>query len=587
MQQTKTDDESRGQGGQGKLVLGVLLVILLVQGIALWIASRRLSPTVDEYPHLVAGLYYWQTGEFNLYNVNPPLVRLWASLPLAIEQVAIPHEEFLASYRREQRLEFDLGKAFVEQHGDKAFSFLVTARRMVVLLTLLGTLCLYWLAVELTDNQAAAMLATFVWAFNPIVLGSGALLTCDIAAASAGCAMLAAWHSASRHPTVLNYLCAGILLGMAVLVKFVWLVFLVVWPVWEITRLLIETRGRIADSLTVRTVLHLFLALSAALFVLALGYRMQRVGRPIGEFRFVSELLKGHAEERTGNRFVNAGLAKLPVPIPATMLEGLDQQWEDFDKPREAYLFGHWRQGGWRYYYVAALLIKLPAGLIVLAALGLRYAALDSKVAVWCLVPFCIVFLLVSSKSNYCEHTRYLWAVLPQLTVLSCIGVQVWGRWQWGLRLALIGWISLSAISTFPYGLAYTNEFAGGPTRASSCLAGSNVDWGQGWIAARDWLKTLRSQDAEVPIVIYDDRVPNLFALGYQFEASKSLNHARLEQPIVLLLGTDGRQQLERRAWIEWSFGEPDVLLGYSVEVYYIPEGSSLPKGAGNYLWLK
>lgn len=113
MQQTKTDDESRGQGGQGKLVLGVLLVILLVQGIALWIASSRLSPTVDEYPHLVAGLYYWQTGEFNLYNVNPPLVRLWASLPLAIEEVAIPHEEFLASYRREQRLEFDLGKACV------------------------------------------------------------------------------------------------------------------------------------------------------------------------------------------------------------------------------------------------------------------------------------------------------------------------------------------------------------------------------------------------------------------------------------------------------------------------------------------
>lgn len=38
-----------------------------------------MSPTDDETAHLPAGVSYWQFGRFDLYPVNPPLVKLVAA----------------------------------------------------------------------------------------------------------------------------------------------------------------------------------------------------------------------------------------------------------------------------------------------------------------------------------------------------------------------------------------------------------------------------------------------------------------------------------------------------------------------------
>ena len=40
------------------------------------------SPTVDEFAHLPAGYYYLKTGNFDLYDLNPPLPRILSALPL-------------------------------------------------------------------------------------------------------------------------------------------------------------------------------------------------------------------------------------------------------------------------------------------------------------------------------------------------------------------------------------------------------------------------------------------------------------------------------------------------------------------------
>ena len=40
------------------------------------------SVTIDEYAHVPAGYSYWKTGSFKVYNRNPPLIKLWFTLPL-------------------------------------------------------------------------------------------------------------------------------------------------------------------------------------------------------------------------------------------------------------------------------------------------------------------------------------------------------------------------------------------------------------------------------------------------------------------------------------------------------------------------
>jgi hypothetical protein len=45
-------------------------------------SDTRNSPNPDETAHLAAGVAIWQCDRFDLYPVNPPLVRTIAALPV-------------------------------------------------------------------------------------------------------------------------------------------------------------------------------------------------------------------------------------------------------------------------------------------------------------------------------------------------------------------------------------------------------------------------------------------------------------------------------------------------------------------------
>ena len=59
----------------------VIGLLTLHAGLLAWSATRH-SPTLNEPGHLVAGISYWKFGRFELYRVNPPLVKLIAALPV-------------------------------------------------------------------------------------------------------------------------------------------------------------------------------------------------------------------------------------------------------------------------------------------------------------------------------------------------------------------------------------------------------------------------------------------------------------------------------------------------------------------------
>ena len=56
------------------------------------------------------------------------------------------------------------------------------------------------------------------------------------------------------------------------------------------------------------------------------------------------------------------------------MITGIDLQKWDFDRDRSSYLRGEWRIGGWWYYYLYALLVKLPIGFLLLAVFSITGA---------------------------------------------------------------------------------------------------------------------------------------------------------------------------------------------------------------------
>ena len=129
--------------------------------------------------------------------------------------------------------------------------------------------------------------------------------------------------------------------------------------------------------------------MAIGLYVLNLGYGYEDSLKPLNEFHFISNLFSGNNSEEDAakaslrktafpsakpvNRFADSWLGQLPVPFPRNYLIGIDLQQKDFeDFGRPSYLRGEFQNWGWWYYYLYALMVKLPVGtwlLILLAVL--------------------------------------------------------------------------------------------------------------------------------------------------------------------------------------------------------------------------
>jgi hypothetical protein len=59
-----------------------VVALLTIHAALLMYSAYVHSPTLNEPGHLVAGLSIWEFGRFDVYNVNPPLVKMVAALPV-------------------------------------------------------------------------------------------------------------------------------------------------------------------------------------------------------------------------------------------------------------------------------------------------------------------------------------------------------------------------------------------------------------------------------------------------------------------------------------------------------------------------
>ena len=60
--------------------------LLLLMGFNLLSVVRHKSLTNDEYYHIPAGYYHLSQGNFKLNEEHPPLVKMWAALPLLLDR---------------------------------------------------------------------------------------------------------------------------------------------------------------------------------------------------------------------------------------------------------------------------------------------------------------------------------------------------------------------------------------------------------------------------------------------------------------------------------------------------------------------
>ncbi len=194
-------------------------VALLLLGAFVALCAHGLrwdSPTVDEFAHLPAGYYYLKTGNFQLYDLNPPLPRILCALPL----LALgPRIDTSARLRDSGWYPWVFGTDFMRRNADRYQEIFLLGRLPVVALgVLLGLLVWRW-AVQL-HGEAAGLVALAGYAFCPSIIAHAHLATTDLCFALAVTAALFLFHRWLRRPAPATLLAAGVALGLVQLGKF-------------------------------------------------------------------------------------------------------------------------------------------------------------------------------------------------------------------------------------------------------------------------------------------------------------------------------------------------------------------------------
>ena len=408
---------SRIAGHQRFTPTVVVLLLAIHAGLLAYSATRH-SPTMLEPAQLAAGISNWEFGRFELYRVNPPLVRMIAALPVMAAGCETDWSGFYDSPGA--RPEFAVGSDFIAANGERSIWLFTLARWACIPISLIGGLfCFVWArelwgetSLRRTDLQsvpnqmqtsspanepsravttanAAGLIALFLWCFDPNILAHAELINTDAAAATFGLGAAYTFWRWLRQPTWGRAGAAGLLLGLAQLSKMSWLFLFGLWPLlWLVVRVKGPGSRGTGDEIQPRSPPTLpysttpRLSQLAAIFILALyllnlGYGFDGTLSRLGDYTFVSETLSGTEPGEPGNRFTDTWLAPLPVPVPRQYLLGFDlqkQDFEDFGQP--SYLRGEWKDGGWWYYYLYGLAVKMPHGtqLLLLIVLGTIYS---------------------------------------------------------------------------------------------------------------------------------------------------------------------------------------------------------------------
>lgn len=560
------------------VILAISVHVLLITHIAL-----ESAPTYDEPAHLAAGISHWKLGTFALYRSNPPLVRSWAALPVLALRPKLNLHRYSEAPR--VRAEMAVGRDFVAANGERSLQYVSAARVACLPFAVAGCLVTFLWATRLY-GCAAGWIALGLWAASPNIIAHSGLMTPDLGATALGALACYAFWRWLREPSLARGCITGVLLGMAELAKMTWIILFVVWPVLWLAWRLKGTKDHLWRGVSRDEVPHSTLAsmglerrtppslaglaaiLVIGLFVLNAGYGFDGTFRRLAGYDFLSTTLTGGAGGLLAggldNRFTGTWIGSLPVPLPQDYIVGVDFTKHVFEERQPGYLGGSFERGGWWYYYLYALAVKVPLGTWLLVAvafcLAIRrlwrgdYCArgdaadkapaeydrcegavritesgkhcdhsddrrLDWADSLVLLGPAFAVFIFVSANGGINEHLRYVLPVFPFAFIwISQVGRVFESRGS--IRLKVLILASLAAmvaesLSVYPHSASFFNQLAGGPRNGWKHLNCSNIDWGQDLLNLSDWLGD-RPRAVPLYLAYYGSCSPTVTGIAFQ-----------------------------------------------------------------------
>jgi len=458
------------------------------------------APSVDEIGHLPSGISHWKFERFDMYRVNPPLVRLVACFPSWLTDAEYGWSRYTDLPGR--RPEFSIGLDWLRQRK-LAFCRDFYVPRIVCLIFPIAGAFAFLLWLSRFGNLLGAT-ACACWCIAPEILAHGPTIVPDVGSTAIGLIACYGCWNYCHYPSRSTALVVGGLMGLAMLTKLTWLTGLFVFPLTVFACRHFWRRH--LPQRSIHASLSDFVTFSAiAMIVLNAGYLFEGTGTRLGHFQFCSEALGGPEcnASRLGNRFADMWIAQVPVPFPKNYVLGIDYLKYEVEEKKWSFLLGEWRFGSWWYYYIVTTLVKTPLATLMGAALGLIYVIhrwrkgtlpLEVKTMLICIgVPAIVCFVSVSYQGGFNHHHRYVMMINPLMFVLvAALALPDNGRIS-KLRIGLVSSLTVGMLcatfSVAPHYLSFFNSLAGGPSNGWKVLGFSNIDWGQDLLFVDKWIK--------------------------------------------------------------------------------------------------
>jgi len=536
-----------GPSCQRVWVPATLLALFVLQ--SLWFISTQ-SLTYDEPAHIVAGVEAWQYGKFEHWNDHPPLGRLWVTLPLRRTHTDFTWEEWVSGLR------------VTAMHPGPEW----LARHTRPMNTLLGvTLGLVlWFATRRLFSEGAANVALALFVFTPSLIAHFSLATTDGVGASfifLAAFQLIRWRS---NPSRAQTLLMGLTLGGLLLAKFyapplvaLALVLMLVLGPSHLLRSPLQWNWRPA-----------FLALAIALLALWAGYFFH-----VSRLKLDDGQLVVSYPNRPARVYSAKSNTHVDLLVPAgEFFEGLRKVVRDNHGGRPAWFLGQiYPKGGIRAYYPVAIALKWPTVLLLLfffsPILGVRKTC-RAPVDLLLMCLFGLVFLTFALQARFDIGERH---ILPLYLFALLVAGGIWehARKHRAAVVILVLALCLNAADALRYApdyLSYFNIFVK-PETSWRLLTDSNLDWGQGLLALRNYQQQHPTQ--ELRLAYFGSVDPALYGI----RATPLPANQRESGTLVVGATSLSGQTLDNREGYRWLWPyQPKQVLDHAMWVFDVQE---------------
>ncbi|MBN1876732.1 MAG: glycosyltransferase family 39 protein [Anaerolineae bacterium] len=623
---------NHGDFSQIHWLAALLLALVFLQAMT---SIPRLSITFDEDVHITTGYSIWRTGDFRLVEDHPPLIELWMSWPLLLSP-QMPDPEMVPAWEQGDRRLFARNEAWWQIPIDL---WTIPARIPITWLALILGAFLYRWATDWLGPRAG-LFALVLFALDPNILANATLATLDLGVTTlifiTMYCMQRFLHTASYRPHLPLLVASGFLLGLALSAKIsafilvpITVGLMVVWG-WQQKKPTVST-WRILGWIVVY--------LGLAFMVLWGSYRFE-----VGPLSDRLENLS-HIDRQESLSYVDRleSLSYIPIPMPSYVQSFIRVQ-DHVSTGDAVYLLNRTYRGGRWYFFPITFALKTPLPTLTFLLLSLIYTLrklltlsrlritdYELRITNYELritnisklrklprllipgnlwrelvilgVPLCYTGISLFSSINL--GYRHLLPILPFMFLFmaqlvaphidfsddsqtSNVKRQIPYLSVSRLKTVLFGllllWLTLNAIQIWPFHLTFFNEIAGGSQNGYRYLADSNVDWGQGLKAVRDYLEAHNIQDANLSTFTYFI-CPELYGIHAAplppVAAAPPVLAARFNPaPGTYILSAStlrGLQTADPEMYNWFWHRAPDDVVGNAMLVYHVTDSESRP----------